>query len=154
QDELRTVYIDDETFKNSFSTKVFDTRKNRAKKIVRYILISIENHLYNKDYHLFDTDATIEHIYPENFMEGDEKLDENMIYRLGNLTLLESKLNSECANKKFNTKREVYKRSQYGISNSIADSDYEEWGIEEIRTRQQQLAKSATAIWRLPFGNK
>ena len=149
QNELQRVYIDDESFKNSFSTKSFDTSKTKEKKLVRYILISIENQKYNKDYYPFDTDATIEHIFPENYMNNEIEVDNSLIYRLGNLTLLESSLNKKCGNKSFNEKVEIYMKSQYELTREL--TEYEEWGIDNIRSRQEKLAKIATSIWRVPF---
>ncbi len=149
QQELQSVYIDDESFKNSFSTKSFDTSKTKDKKMVRYILLSIENQKYTKDYHLFDTNVTIEHIFPENYMNIEKEVDNSLIYRLGNLTLLESSLNKECGNKAFNEKIEIYKKSQYELTRELIE--YEEWGIDNIRSRQEKLAKISTSIWRVPF---
>lgn len=149
QQELKEVYIEDETFKYSFSTRIFDTTKTKEKKLVRYILLSIENKLFNKDYHLFDTNVTIEHIFPENYMNIEEQIDESIIYRLGNLTILEGGLNRECANKPFKEKKDLYKRSQYGITKEISENT--EWSEDEIRSRQLNLAKIATSIWRLPY---
>lgn len=149
QQELKEVYIDDEAFKNTFSTRIFDTTKTKEKKLVRYILLSIENKNFNKDYHLFDTNVTIEHIFPENYMNTEERIDESIIYRLGNLTLLEAGLNKECANKPFIEKKDLYERSQYEITREISKNT--EWREDEIRNRQLNLAKNATSIWRLPY---
>lgn len=149
QKELSSVYIDDEAFKNIFSTKVFDTRKTKEKKLARYVLLSIENQRYNKDYHLFDSDATIEHIFPENYMGNENRLDENFIYRLGNLTLIEASLNRECGNKSFEEKIPIYQKSQYDMTKSLAD--FQEWDEDAIRARQNDFGRIATSIWRLPF---
>jgi len=149
QQELQSVYVNDEQFTNTFSTRTFDTRKTKDKKLVKYILLSIENRNFNKDYHLFDTNATIEHIFPENYINTDKRIDDSMIYRLGNLTLLESNLNRECGNKLFEEKKEIYKKSQYEITKEI--SQYTEWEEDNIKIRQTNLAKIATSIWRFPY---
>ncbi len=149
QKELKNVFIDDETFKNIFSTRSFDTTKTKDKRIIRYILLSIENHQYHKDYHLFDTNATIEHIFSEKYFSNEEGIEDSMIYRLGNLTLLESSLNRECTNKSFMQKIDIYKRSQYEITKKIAENT--EWNKHIIRHRQSELAKIAASIWCLPY---
>jgi len=149
QKELQSVYVDDESFKNTFSTKYFDTNKTKEKKIIRYVLLSIENKEYNKDYHLFDTNVTIEHIYPENYFNKEEEIDNSMIYRLGNLALLEPSLNKKAGNKSFDQKKEIYKKSQYEMTKKLSEN--EEWKDESIRNRQLQLAKIAISIWRFPF---
>ncbi|MEO1784842.1 DUF262 domain-containing HNH endonuclease family protein [Thermodesulfobium sp. 4217-1] len=149
QKELKSVYVDDESFKNFFSIRTFDTRNTKDKKLIRYILLAVENQKFNKDYHLFDTNVTIEHIFPENHMDAEENIDDLLIYRLGNLTLLEASLNRECGNKPFKEKIEIYKKSQYEITKEILESA--EWGVDEIRNRQINLAKTATSIWRFTY---
>jgi uncharacterized protein with ParB-like and HNH nuclease domain len=146
QDELKSVYVDDETFKNTFSTKSFNTSKTTDKKIVRYILLSIENQNHKKHYNTFDTNVTIEHIFPENYMNSEISVDNSMIYRLGNLTILEPSLNRECGNKPFIDKIKIYQRSQYDMTKKLLD--YEEWDTDSIKVRQDQLAKVAALIWR------
>lgn len=147
--ELSDVYIDDESFKNVFTTKTFDTRKTKEKKLVRYILVSFENQKFNKNYYPLETDATIEHIFPENYMNSEYRIDEAMLYRLGNLTLLEPKLNRECGNKSFEEKKEIYKNSQYELTKEL--SDFEEWEVDTIRQRQAKLANIAASIWKADY---
>lgn len=146
--ELSQVYIDDEIFKNNFSTISFDTRKTKMKKIVRYILLSIENQTYNKTYSIFDTNPSIEHIYPENYT-GERVLNPNLIYRLGNLTILETNLNKLCSNKKFDSKKSIYEKSQYEITKELVNN--KEWIEDNIKNGQQEFAKIATSIWRSPY---
>ncbi|MFN3605356.1 MAG: DUF262 domain-containing protein [Leptonema sp. (in: bacteria)] len=146
--ELSQVYIDDEVFRNNFSIISFDTRKTKMKKIVRYILLTIENQNYNKNYSILDTNPSIEHIYPENYT-GEKILNPNLIYRLGNLTILETNLNKQCNNKKFDVKKSIYQKSQYEITKELVNN--EEWTENNIKNRQQQFAKIATSIWRSPY---
>jgi hypothetical protein len=61
---LISIYPKDEEFKQSFSTKQFDTDNSKQKKIIRYILLSLENQKFNKSYNPFSTEVTIEHILP------------------------------------------------------------------------------------------
>lgn len=149
QSDLSSVYLNDEKFKNIFLTKSFNTQHTKEKKLVRYILTSIENQKYNKDYHLFESDATIEHIFPEN-LNSQSQIDKEMIYRLGNLTLLEPKLNKEAGNKPFKEKLIIYKKSQYDITKDIAER-WDNWGNNEIKTRQREFSDLATSIWRSDY---
>ncbi|MGQ9842202.1 MAG: HNH endonuclease family protein [Spirochaetota bacterium] len=116
--------------------------------MAKYILLCLENQRFNKDYSPFETDVSIEHIFLENYM-GEEPLEEQMIYRLGNLTVLEVKLNNECGNKQFLEKKDSYKKSQYESTKEI--SDFDEWNAEQVRNRQNQLAKIATSMWRIHY---
>lgn len=147
--ELKNIYLRDEPFVNSFATKQINTKSK--KKLARYILFSMENQIAQTERNFEDESATIEHILPENplaewehFFAQDEI--ENYIYRLGNLTLLESSKNNDCGNKLYSEKLPVYKQSHYKMTENI---DYPEWGAAQIRSRQEELAKLATAVWRI-----
>ncbi|HRH42708.1 MAG TPA: DUF262 domain-containing HNH endonuclease family protein [Pyrinomonadaceae bacterium] len=147
--ELRSIYLNDEAFVNSFSTKQINTKGK--KKLARFILFSLENQIAGTDRHFEDETATIEHILPENptldweqyFPLGEQ---ENYIYRLGNLTLLESSKNNNCGTKPFLDKQEIYKLSQYKMTEQI---DYPEWTANQVRSRQENLAKTAKTVWKI-----
>jgi len=150
-ESLKSIYINDEQFVSDFSQVSLNTRRN--KKIVKYILISIENKISGNTYDINDSSISIEHILPENpneewkssFKNGDIG---DYIYRLGNLTLLNSSDNRRIGNKSFEKKLEVYKESRFVITNTINCS---EWNNESILNRQKQLAEIARDIWRLDF---
>lgn len=146
-----TLYVTDEVFKNTFSTKIISTNAN--KKLVRYILLGIENKFSDTDLNYEDDSSTIEHILPENpslewekyFNQEDQ---EKYIYRLGNYALLKDFDNRKANNDLFKQKREVYLNSVYKISNEIKN---EEWTPDVLQNRQKKLAKIACSVWRLDF---
>ena len=146
------MYLSDEMFKSAFSTKQLNTKRQR--KIVRYILFAIENQIGGKNYDFEESSATIEHILPENpnehwgaFFEQDEQ--ENYIYRLGNYSILEAKLNKRyAANASFEEKKEVYAQSQYQLSRQLTQ---DEWTPHTLKRRQEQLAQYAAAIWKIDY---
>jgi uncharacterized protein with ParB-like and HNH nuclease domain len=147
--ELKPIYLGDEAFINSFSTKQVNTKSK--KKLARYILYSLENQIAGTERGFEDESATIEHILPENptseweeFFSNEEA--ENNIYRLGNLTLLESNKNGDCGGKLYAEKFPVYKTSQYALTNTM---DYPEWTPTQVRSRQEKMARIATAVWRI-----
>jgi len=149
---LKPIYINDEQFVSMFSLTSLNTRSN--KKIVKYILLSIENHISRNHYDPCDSSITIEHILPENptgdwlnEFEGEDI--ENYIYRLGNLTLLESSKNRDLGNKNFDEKKYVYRNSKFKVTTDLLN--YEKWNRETLYKRQQYLAKVASKIWRLDF---
>lgn len=153
--ELKDIYVSDEDFKNNFSTKTFDTKNSKKRKLVRYILTNLENQLYQKSFSPLEIDATVEHVLPENpsqdwfdsFKHNDV---DNNIYRLGNMTLLEEKLNGkEAANKIFNDKKIIYQKSQYEMSQALFSKD--EWTQDEIRGRQSKLASAACSVWKATY---
>jgi len=147
-DNLKEIYINDEEFKNSFATKQISTWINR--KLVKYILVKIENHLSNKNYDYNDSNITIEHILPENYNNQWNELFSNeaskFIYRLWNYTLLEASLNKECANKPYEEKKQIYKKSSFKLANELVQ--YDEWNIETLSKYQRKLADIACWIWK------
>jgi uncharacterized protein with ParB-like and HNH nuclease domain len=149
--EVKALYTSDKDFKNDFSTTVISTKRN--KKLVRYILFEIENHLAQTDTDYEDSPATIEHILPEN--AGDEwvvnfpvSIQESLVYRLGNYTLLEDDKNRECGTKNFEAKKAIYQTSQYLMPKQIVAPD---WTPNTLDSRQTKLADYATTSWRLPY---
>ncbi len=146
---IKPLYPSDNDFKNDFSTKSISTK--RGKKLVRYILFSLENHLSKADYDFEENPGTIEHILPEN---GDENYSENfpqaihesVVYRLGNYTLLEDDKNRECETLPFENKKAIFQTSQYELSKQI---NYHDWTPNIIDIRQEVLAKYASSIWRI-----
>ncbi|HZI17506.1 MAG TPA: DUF262 domain-containing HNH endonuclease family protein [Pyrinomonadaceae bacterium] len=148
--ELEDIYPGDEEFANAFSTKELNTK--RYKKLARYILYALENQLVGTERNFEDESGTIEHILPENPLaewESSFGQDEQAksIYRIGNLTLLESAKNNDCQNKSFSEKKLIYQTSQYGMTREV--SQYPEWTPSQVSLRQAKLAKLATAIWRI-----
>ena len=127
----------------------------RSKKLIRYILFELENQI-NSDgpsYDFEENPATIEHILPENAKEEWEqffskKEMENYVFRLGNYTLLEEGKNRAIGNKTFDIKKEIYKESAFKSTNSI---NYPEWNASNLDKRQTDLAKIATAIWKISY---
>ncbi len=152
--ELQPVYINDEDFISYFSTKVIAVN-SRTKKLIRYILMSIEKQKHNVNYSPLDSDVTIEHILPQNPADEwekhfDSKKQDEMINRLGNLTLLEDSLNAKDAgNKPFSKKKEFYAQSQFGITKDL--SKIENWNMDTLRSRQNDLAKTAASVWKADY---
>lgn len=149
--EVRSLYTTDKDFKNDFSTTTISTK--RGKKLVRYILFEIENHLAQTDSDYEDSPATIEHILPEN--AGDEwtsdfpvSIQESLVYRLGNYTLLEDDKNRTCGTKNFEAKKAIYHTSQYVLSKQIVAAV---WTPNTLDNRQTRLSDYASTSWRLPY---
>jgi hypothetical protein len=152
---LRQVYPEDQSFKAAFSEKELRTTSSRNKKIVRYILFEIEKQRSGQAFDLESAIYNLEHILPENPSEVwayiEETKQERLIYRLGNMTPLETTSNRKVENKEYAVKRAVYEQSDFQITQAIAEH-YETWDEQKIESRQKQLAKVAAGIWRLEFG--
>jgi len=94
---------------------------------------------------------TLEHVLPEK--PGDNwpqfSNDEKKLYtrRLGNLTLLTHKINSELKSAPFSEKKKEYANSELKITSSLAAAP--EWTAKAIEERQTAMAESAIKVWPL-----
>lgn len=151
---LRDVYPEDEPFKAAFADKELRTTNSRNKKVVRYILFVIEHQRLGQDFDFESASYNLEHILPEHPNESwsyiEESKQDRLIYRLGNMTPLETKRNRELGNGDYASKRAVYEKSDFQITRAIAEH-YEEWNEQKIEARQKQLAKLAAGLWRIDF---
>lgn len=66
--------------------------------------------------------------------------------RLGNLTLLEERLNEKASDNPFQQKKDQYKLADFEMTQDIRDS-YEIWTKNEIKKRSEELAEIGVSIW-------
>lgn len=154
-DLLHSVYVLDDRFRSDFAS-VSKATQGTSKKIVKYILSQLESDA-RKELVSDEVDAgTIEHILPENpSVEWEtnfpQKQVESHVYRLGNLSLLESNLNRKIGNAEYAAKLIDYRQSHYRISQEIADTYPEEWTPAMIDDRQGKMASRAVYVWKVDF---
>nr|VFJ94478.1 MAG: Protein of unknown function (DUF1524) [Candidatus Kentron sp. H]VFJ95342.1 MAG: Protein of unknown function (DUF1524) [Candidatus Kentron sp. H]VFK01591.1 MAG: Protein of unknown function (DUF1524) [Candidatus Kentron sp. H] len=155
-ERLRPVYVTDEKFRQDFAMLDLDTTHHRRKKIAKYILTRLESEASGRDCD-FETDpGSIEHILPENPTETweehfPERRWEGAVYRLGNLTLLESGANRRIGNAEYPEKSREYEKSGYHLTRHIPEIAPERWSSELLDLRQSRLAHRAVHIWRADF---
>jgi hypothetical protein len=146
---LSAVTPQDDDFKAAFSQLVLDPRGPR-KRLVRYLLSELEVGFGGQRIDFDSSDATVEHILPENAGNGWDSFSyedrQRDVRRLGNLTPLEHLLNKGVGNADFGRKREAYERSRYHLTKSI---DQAEWTPAAVRARQARMADLAVTIWRI-----
>ena len=89
----------------------------------------------------------IEHIYPQSPDETWGRWDnhDDVINRIGNLTLIHRKLNAAAKNAVFETKRPLYQESQLRLNAAIVEAP--EWAMAQITERQEELARHVPLIW-------
>lgn len=151
-ESLRPVYLADKAFTAAFSEKAISTKSSRNQRIVRYILCALERQETQTD-HDFDSDTfNIEHVLPQNpgtnWSQFSDDQAEASIYRIGNMTLLNSGANRDIHNSNYSQKREAYLASNFHITQNIAKENAE-WTTERISARQAAMARVASSIWRV-----
>lgn len=152
-ESLKPAYVSDEKFRQDFSLLAISTR-GRKKKIARYILMRLEQDMSGRRVdEEYEDKFSIEHILPESpgnqwNEEFSESQIEALVYRIGNLTLLEPTLNRTVGNSPYTAKQAAYQTSVYQLTQAISA---EEWTPNALANRQRQLAKRAAHIWRSDF---
>jgi uncharacterized protein with ParB-like and HNH nuclease domain len=136
--------------------------KPSSARMARYLLAGITNHLSSSSSptgaeRVTDPNGrgvTLEHVLPQSigpawasaFTTGVDP--KPYVDRIGNLTLLLRKPNSEAADKSFADKRKfALDHSELAINKQFAR--YKKWGDTEIEQRQEELAKAALQVWKL-----
>lgn len=152
---LKPIYVTDDKFAREFNSKEVETRGQR-KHLAKYMLCRLEADAAGKPCDWESDPASIEHILPENpSAEWDAQFNPDrqseFVYRLGNLTLLESTLNRDIGNLPIIDKRPMYARSAYQLSRNLAVEAPEEWTPAALEARQQRLAARAVHAWRSDF---
>ncbi len=152
---IEPVYVNDEKMRQDFSLLMIKPH-GRKKKLTKYILARLEQDAAGSSCDFEMAPGTVEHILPENPMESWDhafplRLQESLVNRLGNLTLLESSTNKEISNAAYDVKVEAYKNSAYELTKKIPKIAPEEWTVEHVNQRQNQLAERAVHVWRSDF---
>lgn len=151
-DALQGIYPKDEPFKTTFSDKVIRTSDSRNNRVVRYILCELEQQTSGTA-NDFESDAfNIEHVLPQHPEAGweafnDEEVDA-MVYRIGNMALLERGPNRQVGNADYVLKRPVLQGSTFALTHQLA-TDNASWTPERISARQKKLAHIASSVWRI-----
>jgi len=152
---LRDVMVNDARFQSDFAQLEIDTSGQR-KKLAKYMLARLEGEASQRNCDPDNDPGTIEHILPENPSEDWADMIprdrwEASVYRLGNLTLLESSKNKEAGSGPYAAKCTVYEKSAYALTRTIAERYPDEWTLERLADRQQAMAERAVHLWRFDF---
>jgi hypothetical protein len=150
---LRTIYPNDKQFRAAFADKSIKTTASRNAKVVRYILCRLEKQESGRDFDFDSASYTIEHVLPQNPQIGWEAFGdrdlETFIYRMANMVMLEAGKNKEIANRSYHDKQAVLRESGFALTRRLAE-DNDDWTPDRLDARQQQLARLATSVWRIP----
>lgn len=136
----------EEGFKNATVSQAY---------LARYYLRALEMTVKNEPdpYFIPNDDQQIinlEHVLPEkpegNWPKFTQELVAAFYKRIGNMALLQAKVNSDLRSSSFAEKKEIYKDSPYELTNQIAQIDGD-WSPETIVQRQKQMAGLAVKTW-------
>jgi len=149
--KLKDIVPSDAQFKSAFATA--SVSKNY---LARYYLRALEKQEGGKaDPELVPNDNTdvvnLEHILPLNPSAAwnyisAEDIDAN-VKRIGNLTLLKTRINTDAGNDSFAYKKQFYQKSQIKLTSSL--TKYPSWNVSDITKRQAELAELAVKTWAL-----
>lgn len=169
RDEDRFAWPSNKRFRDDIETMPVYKRLTRAR--TRMLLEALEQHLRSTD-EMTETDAvpdklTIEHVMPQEWHEHwqppgvvtgapDEPEDESpidrrnrLVHTLGNLTLVNRKLNPSMSNAPWTEKRAALKTHSTLLLNNALDAT-PSWDEDAITDRSRQLANLAIQIWPAP----
>lgn len=151
RESIKNIVPTDEQFNKSF--KIASVSKSY---IARYYLTEIEkSYRTTTELSIIKNPEKInlEHILPvsplnlDDWSGVDGEIHKTYYKRIGNLTLLDKKMNSEQGNDKFDIKKGLYRDSEVIITKKLCE--YEKWSSESIDRRQKEFADRAVEIWSL-----
>lgn len=150
-DSAKHLIPTDDQFKEAFS--IATVTKNT---LAQYYLIELEKKYSESEEKSvvknFDN-VNLEHILPQivvqksDWQTFDEESQKSYYKRIGNLTLLKTKLNSDLKSGSFNTKKQEYQKSEIKITKNL--SSIIDWTPDAIKNRQTDFAEKALEIWNL-----
>lgn len=135
-----------EEFTIGFREIGFTNSSSKQKPLVRYILRKFADDAKFK-FAVDNEELTIEHFAPQALI-GDGVWGEQVVGELGNLFLLDPKMNGKLANKSFAEKKALLSAGGYSFPDAIRDS--EEWTPESVREHTVAMAERAfNDIWKI-----
>lgn len=145
---MKTIVPDDLTFRSKFATATVSKAD-----LAKYYLRVIEQQSKSPDDEtIVNPDqgkVNLEHILPRNPGEGWAHIPAAqipaLIKRLGNLTLLATRLNSKAANAGFDEKKKHFAKSAIAMTKGLCAIT--DWSPGEIAKRQEAMAAIAIKAW-------
>ncbi len=143
---LQGISPNEELFKGSFAALAFPIAEHG---IARYLLRCFDSKIATTaEVTVAGADRVhVEHIYPQSPPPQDRWQEhDRYVRRIGNLTLLDKRLNEQIKNSNFATKKEkAYKDSRLEITKALLQHD--SWLPEIVIQRQAALCDVAQMIW-------
>lgn len=147
---LSREYIDDDTF-----IKLFTKKEIKIAQVAKYILMKIDDFL-SPVKEKFSAKITLEHILPRNpdrewleYIEKNNMEKDELVSRIGNLTLLIGKVNKKAQNAFFTIKRDEFYKKMTKLKINEPLKEIESWNSKDIEIRQKWLAEIAVKTWKI-----
>jgi len=147
--------VDDEIFKHNFASRNFKFGEQRTK----YILWKLCKPTGETTLDIKEIET--EHIMPQTLSEqwinylqnqtGKDKnqvivLHEEMLNKIGNLTIIKEAWNRSMSNRIFAQKKNDYVKSDFPITKKLKDK--EKWIFDDIENRSKDFSEKAVKIWK------
>ncbi len=128
----------------------------QRKRVAKYMLARLEQDVSGRACDPDSDPGSIEHVLPENPPAAWETAIprehwDAAIYRLGNLTLLDSAVNRRIGNAGYAQKVSAYENSVYTLTTKLVQEAPDEWTLAHLDARQARLAQRAARLWRSDF---
>ena len=167
-DILEIFCVEKEKLADSVFATNFATLRTKDSSVARYLLTKLHVHSVGPEQVPKSDEVHVEHILPQDpkkWVEGgfDYRLGplDDVIYAIGNQTLLNRKLNASISNRPYDDKVVKYKhRSQFDEEGTTFPMTYNlhleyegglvEWTADRIQERSRQFGKQAPKVWPLP----
>jgi hypothetical protein len=127
---LNDLFPDYLEFSKKFIDLTFSKKDHPNNIKSKYVINKLNSHFENID--VFSDSGTIEHILSEK--EGGLSLN------IGNLILLEEKLNNQADDMPYNNKKSIYLKSSYKWIKEFTN-DHDDWTADDIKIRAEKLSK-------------
>ena len=123
--------------------------KNPPKRLVTSLLL-LHAYLHEDQKDLIEEHSKkklhTEHILPKkwqtaNYLGWDKKDADDYLEHFGNKVICESKINIQAGNEYFKKKKEKYSKSEIANVKHLAEHKKDDWGIDEIKKRQEEVTK-------------
>lgn len=129
-DKLDQIYVSFQDFESEFITLTYKKKDNPSNLKTKYAVNKISS--YYDESEIFNDQGSIEHILPESIDVNNNNI--------GNLILLERRLNKEADSLDYKDKIKIYKKSSYKCVNDFVKNNII-WDYEKVEMRAKELAR-------------
>ena len=151
-----------EVFKEKFMERMVYRPRNKVRNhLVRYVLVKINTAMEStRENQINERQVNIEHVLPQDPADHwglSKKEVANYVNKIGNLTLVDKRLNSSAGNEGFDRKLEVLSQSKISMTQGLVIDliQAETWNEDLINVRQEDLAKYAWSnVWSISRPNQ